>query len=73
MLNPNNLQLMFFLQALAMKMDEIINSAEWETEWLSLDKSQMAEILGSSCLVVKDEFDLWLAVVKWLEVNNSEA
>ncbi|XP_005100945.1 BTB/POZ domain-containing protein 17 [Aplysia californica] len=54
------------VQALALKMDEIINSAEWETEWMSLDKDQLIEILNSSCLVVKDEFDLWQAVEKWL-------
>ncbi|CAG5117866.1 unnamed protein product [Candidula unifasciata] len=54
------------VQALALKMDEIINSLEWEAEWLSLDKDQLIEILNSSCLVVKDEYDLWLAVIKWL-------
>ncbi|CAL1534638.1 unnamed protein product, partial [Lymnaea stagnalis] len=47
-------------------MDEVINTAEWEAEWLSLDKDQLIEMLNSSCLVVKDEFDLWMAVVKWL-------
>lgn len=52
-----------------MKMDEIINSAEWEAEWLSLDKEQLMEIMNSSCLVVKDEYDLWLAAVKWLTVR----
>ncbi|CAL1534997.1 unnamed protein product [Lymnaea stagnalis] len=54
------------VQALALKMDEVINTAEWEAEWLSLDKDQLIEMLNSSCLVVKDEFDLWMAVVKWL-------
>lgn len=50
-------------------MDEIINSLEWEAEWLSLDKDQLVEILNSSCLVVKDEYDLWMAVIKWLTVS----
>ncbi|KAK6999860.1 BTB/POZ domain-containing protein 17 [Biomphalaria glabrata] len=54
------------VQALALKMDEIINSAEWEAEWLSLDKEQLIEIMSSSCLVIKDEYDLWQAVMKWL-------
>ncbi|KAH9508562.1 hypothetical protein Btru_052035 [Bulinus truncatus] len=52
--------------AMALKMDEIINTVEWESEWLSLDKEQLVEILNSSCLVIKDEYELWLAVMKWL-------
>ncbi|GFO20495.1 BTB/POZ domain-containing protein 17 [Plakobranchus ocellatus] len=54
------------VETLALKMDEIINSAEWETEWMSLDKDQLTEILASSCLVVNSEHDLWLAAAKWL-------
>ena len=51
-------------------MDEIINTAEWETEWMSLDIDQLIEILNSSCLVVKDEYDLWLGVERWIEVSQ---
>jgi len=63
------------VQALAQKMDEIINTAEWETEWMSLDIDQLIEILNSSCLVVKDEYDLWLGVERWIEEyrNSSKA
>ncbi|KAK3799272.1 hypothetical protein RRG08_054398 [Elysia crispata] len=54
------------VETLALKMDEVINSVEWDTEWLSLDKDQLTEILASSCLVVNGEHDLWLSAAKWL-------
>lgn len=46
-------------------------SIEWEKEWIDLEKDQLIEFLDSSDLKVKDEFDLWNAVVKWLSATNT--
>lgn len=54
------------VSALAIKMDEMMSSAEWEDEWVNLDRDQLVEFLGSSSLRVKDEYELWLAVIRWL-------
>lgn len=54
------------INVLAEKMDEVIGSVEWEQEWLNLDRDQLVEFLQSSDLVVKDEYELWVAAVKWL-------
>ena len=52
--------------ALSVKMDDITGSVEWEEEWTNLDKDQLIELLKSSDLVIKDEFLLWEATLKWL-------
>ncbi len=52
--------------ALSEKMDDITFSSEWEQEWICLDKEQLIEFLKSSDLTIKDEFELWQAVVRWL-------
>lgn len=54
------------VNVLAQKMDEVIGSVEWEQEWITLDRDQLVEFLRSSDLVVKDEYELWNAAVKWL-------
>ncbi|XP_014663227.1 PREDICTED: kelch-like protein 7 [Priapulus caudatus] len=55
------------IQALSEKMDDITFSLEWEPEWMNLDKDQLVEFLSSSDLVIKDEYELWLAVLRWLQ------
>ena len=54
------------IRAMAEKMDDITGSVEWEREWISLDKEQLTEFLNCSDLHIKDEFELWNAVLKWL-------
>lgn len=54
------------VSALSQNMDDITQSDEWSTEWLSLDRSQLVEFLKSSQLCVKDEFELWTGIEKWL-------
>ena len=49
-----------------MAIEDVAYSAEWETEWLGLDPDQLVELLRSSDLVIRDEYELWGAVVKWL-------
>lgn len=55
------------VKALAEKMDDLTASVEWEQEWINLDKDQLIEMLRSSDLAMKDEYELWCAVVKWLQ------
>ena len=54
------------VSALSAKMDDIMASQEWEREWVNLDKEQLIEFLKSSFLIIKDEFELWQATMKWL-------
>jgi hypothetical protein len=56
--------------ALSQKMDEITISAEWEQEWIHLEREQLVEFLKSSNLVIKDEYEIWLGVLKWLQSNT---
>ena len=58
------------VKSLAEKMDDIMVSVEWEQEWINLDKEQLIEFLKSSDLTIKDEYELWNAVVKWLESSS---
>ncbi|XP_076442077.1 BTB/POZ domain-containing protein 17-like [Babylonia areolata] len=58
------------VSALASQMDELMSSAEWNGEWVSLDRDQLVEFLRSSSLRVKDEYELWLAVTRWLQSPN---
>lgn len=46
---------------------ELIGSSEWEKEWMSLDRDQLTEFLKSSEIYVSSEFELWQAVLKWLQ------
>ncbi|KAK7103942.1 hypothetical protein V1264_018731 [Littorina saxatilis] len=55
------------VSALACQMDELMSSAEWNDEWVNLDRDQLVEFLRSSSLRVKDEYELWLAVTRWLQ------
>ncbi|KAK7473688.1 hypothetical protein BaRGS_00035085 [Batillaria attramentaria] len=55
------------VSALASQMDELMSSAEWNDEWVNLDRDQLVEFLRSSSLRVKDEYELWLAVTRWLQ------
>ncbi|XP_078673996.1 uncharacterized protein LOC144912514 isoform X3 [Branchiostoma floridae x Branchiostoma belcheri] len=54
------------VQALAGRMDDIMSSDEWEQEWTNLDQEQLVEFLCSSDLRIKDEFELFRAVERWL-------
>lgn len=54
------------ISAMAEKMDDIIGSVEWEDEWVSMDNQQLIEFLKCSELCIKDEFQLWNAMLKWL-------
>ncbi|XP_036359258.1 BTB/POZ domain-containing protein 17-like isoform X3 [Octopus sinensis] len=54
------------VQALSEKMDDIMMSVEWEQEWLTIERDQLIEFLKSSELTIKDEYELWEAVLKWL-------
>ncbi|KFD57299.1 hypothetical protein M513_01810, partial [Trichuris suis] len=55
------------VDSLAGSFHEIVSSSDWEREWLSLDKEQLVEFLKSSELVVNSEYDLWLAVYRWIQ------
>ena len=55
------------VQVLAEKMDDITSSVEWQREWVNLEKEQLIQFLQNSDLNIKDEFDLWLAAIKWLQ------
>ncbi|VDO92400.1 unnamed protein product [Soboliphyme baturini] len=55
------------VEILASSFQDIISCPEWEKEWLSLDREQLAEFLKSSDLVVVSEYELWLAVFRWLQ------
>jgi len=46
---------------------ELSSGAEWEREWLSLEREQLAEFLRSSDVRVASEYELWLAVVRWFQ------
>lgn len=52
-------------------MDDITTSVEWEEEWLNLEKDQLVEILKSSDLCIKDEYELWRAVERRLYHNTT--
>lgn len=54
------------ITALSSQMDELMSSAEWHEEWVNLDRDQLIEFLRSSNLRVKDEYELWQAVIRWL-------
>ena len=54
------------MNALAVAIEDVAYSAEWENEWLGLDTEQLIELLRSSDLVIRDEYELWGAVHKWL-------
>ncbi|CAD6191515.1 unnamed protein product [Caenorhabditis auriculariae] len=49
---------------------ESLLAEDWEKRWLELDRDQMVEILRSNQLVVKSEFQLWEALVRWLQAPN---
>ncbi|XP_003370288.1 BTB And C- Kelch superfamily [Trichinella spiralis] len=46
---------------------DIISGQEWEKEWLLLDKDQMNEFLRTSELTVASEYEIWLAVFRWIQ------
>lgn len=54
------------VNALAVAIEDVAYSAEWENEWLGLEADQLIELLKSSELVIRDEYELWGAVHKWL-------
>jgi hypothetical protein len=58
------------IAAMAIKMEDIITSPEWETEWQGMDTDQLLEFLQSSELVISDEYKLWCAVLKWLQAPS---
>lgn len=55
------------VSALSERMDDITLSSEWETEWVNLEMDQLIEFLKSSELTVKNEWELWMAVLRWLQ------
>ena len=56
--------------SLSERMEDITYSSEWEQDWVGLDKDQLLEFLKSSDLIIKDEFELWAAVLKWLQART---
>ncbi|XP_078594132.1 uncharacterized protein LOC144871960 isoform X6 [Branchiostoma floridae x Branchiostoma japonicum] len=58
------------VQSLAGRMDDIMSSDEWEQEWTNLDQEQLVEFLCSSDLRIKDEFELFRAVERWLNATG---
>ncbi|KRX96058.1 BTB/POZ domain-containing protein 17 [Trichinella pseudospiralis] len=52
---------------LATQFQDIISGQEWEKEWLLLDKDQMNEFLRTSELTVASEYEIWLAVFRWIQ------
>ncbi|XP_066279825.1 BTB/POZ domain-containing protein 17-like isoform X2 [Branchiostoma lanceolatum] len=58
------------VQSLAGRMDDIMSSDEWEQEWTNLDQDQLVEFLCSSDLRIKDEFELFRAVERWLNASG---
>ncbi|XP_074640024.1 BTB/POZ domain-containing protein 17-like isoform X2 [Tubulanus polymorphus] len=44
-------------------------SAEWEQEWTNLEQEQLMEFVRSSNLIIKDEYELWEGVLKWLQAS----
>ncbi|CAH1263852.1 BTBD17 [Branchiostoma lanceolatum] len=58
------------VQSLAGRMDDIMSSDEWEQEWTNLDQDQLVEFLCSSDLRIKDEFELFRAVERWLNATS---
>ena len=43
-----------------------MSGEEWEKDWLELDRDQLVEFLRCNELQVPNEFELWLAIQKWL-------
>ncbi|XP_077998420.1 BTB/POZ domain-containing protein 17-like [Glandiceps talaboti] len=58
------------VMALSPKADDIMWTPEWDHEWLDLEKDQLIEIIKSSELNIKDEYSLYLALVKWLQASK---
>ncbi|ESP02912.1 hypothetical protein LOTGIDRAFT_177842 [Lottia gigantea] len=59
------------VQTLSDKMEDITSTVEWETEWMNLDQDQLIEFLKSSELIIKDEYALWKATIKWLNAPQN--
>jgi len=49
-----------------------MTSAEWEREWLDLDRDQLVEFLRSNELVVPNEYFVWESVLKWVLFLNKK-
>uniref|UniRef100_A0A915LFQ0 BTB domain-containing protein n=2 Tax=Meloidogyne TaxID=189290 RepID=A0A915LFQ0_MELJA len=54
------------IEILAKEFKQLMTSAEWEREWLDLDRDQLVEFLRSNELVVPNEYFVWESVLKWL-------
>uniref|UniRef100_A0A1I8B414 BTB domain-containing protein n=1 Tax=Meloidogyne hapla TaxID=6305 RepID=A0A1I8B414_MELHA len=54
------------IEILAKEFKQLMTSAEWEKEWLDLDRDQLVEFLRSNELVVPNEYFVWESVLKWL-------
>jgi hypothetical protein len=57
------------IEILAKEYKMLATSAEWEKEWLDLDRDQLVELLKSSELVVPNEYFVWESVLKWLNAS----
>ncbi|GMT14566.1 hypothetical protein PFISCL1PPCAC_5863, partial [Pristionchus fissidentatus] len=58
------------VDVIAVKMESIISSPEWEKTWDSLDRDQLMELLKSNSLVVKNELSLWDSLLRWLSSSS---
>lgn len=54
------------IEILAKEFKQLMTSAEWEKEWLDLDRDQLVEFLRSNELVVPNEYFVWESVLKWV-------
>ncbi|KAK0410056.1 hypothetical protein QR680_004919 [Steinernema hermaphroditum] len=58
------------IQTLARDFEVIITSEDWEKEWMAIDRDQLIELLKSNELVLRNEFILWQAILKWMSAPN---
>uniref|UniRef100_A0A915EAT7 BTB domain-containing protein n=1 Tax=Ditylenchus dipsaci TaxID=166011 RepID=A0A915EAT7_9BILA len=57
------------IEILSKQFQEIVTSAEWEKDWLAVDRDQLLEFLKCNQLVIPNEFVVWEAVQKWLKAT----
>uniref|UniRef100_A0A915E901 BACK domain-containing protein n=1 Tax=Ditylenchus dipsaci TaxID=166011 RepID=A0A915E901_9BILA len=57
------------IEILSKQFQEIVTSAEWEKDWLAVDRDQLLEFLKCNQLVISNEFAVWEAVQKWLKAT----
>lgn len=55
------------MSKLSSHFQDIISQPDWEREWLTLDREQLAIFLKNSDLTVASEYELWQAVSRWIQ------